>query len=69
MIAFLFLSAAFGLAEGNPAFETIRRATFFVIGLAPMAFLVGLLHARLARSGAGDLVLELRGEPSAARPA
>ena len=42
MIAFLFLSAAFGLVEGDPAFETIRRATFFVIGLAPIAFLVGL---------------------------
>ena len=37
MIAFLFLSAAFGLVEGDPAFETIRRATFFVIGLAPLA--------------------------------
>ena len=41
MIAFLFLSAAFGLVEGDPAFETIRRATFFVIGLAPIAFLFG----------------------------
>src|SRR4051812_21034075 len=38
MIAALFLTAAF---EG-PAFETIRRATFVVIGLAPAAFLVGL---------------------------
>ena len=56
MIAFLFLSAAFGLVEGDQAFETIRRATFFVIGLAPIAFLFGLLHARLLRSGVGDLV-------------
>jgi signal transduction histidine kinase len=64
MIAFLFLSAAFGLVEGDPAFETIRRATFFVIGLAPIAFLVGLLHARLLRSGVGDLVLELRANPA-----
>ncbi len=64
MIAFLFLSAAFGLVEGDPAFETIRRATFFVIGLAPIAFLVGLLYARLLRSGVGDLVLELRADPA-----
>ena len=28
---------------GRPAFETIRRVTFVVIGLAPVAFLFGLL--------------------------
>ncbi len=67
MIAFLFLSAAFGLVEGDPAFETIRRATLFVIGLAPFAFLVGLLQARLLRSGVGDLVVELRADPAPAR--
>ena len=33
-----------------------------MIGLAPLAFLFGLLHARLLRSGVGDLVLELRAE-------
>ena len=60
MIAFLFLSGAFGLVEGDPAFETIRRATFVVIGLAPVAFLVGLLQSRLLRSGVGDLVIDLR---------
>ena len=37
------------------AFETIRRATSLVIGLAPLAFLAGLLHARLVRSAVGDL--------------
>jgi signal transduction histidine kinase len=60
----LFISAAFGLVEGDPAFETIRRATFFVIGLAPVALLAGLLHARLLRSGVGDLVLELGTGPA-----
>ena len=66
MIAFLFLSAAFGLVEGDLAFETIRRVTFFVIGLAPLAFLVGLLQARLLRSGVGELFIELRANPAPA---
>jgi signal transduction histidine kinase len=62
MIAALFLTGAF---EG-PAFETIRRATFFVIGLAPAAFLLGLLSARLARSALGDLLLEMHADPAPA---
>jgi signal transduction histidine kinase len=62
MIAALFLTGAF---EG-PAFETIRRATFFVIGLAPAAFLIGLLNARLARSALADLLLEMRADPAPA---
>ena len=45
------------------AFETIRRATFVTIGLAPIAFLVGLLSSRLARSDVGDLLVQLRSEP------
>jgi signal transduction histidine kinase len=65
MIAFLFLSAVFGMVSGELTFETIRRVTFFVIGLAPFAFLVGLLHARLARSDVGDFLVGLRAEPSA----
>jgi signal transduction histidine kinase len=66
MIAFLFLSAAFGLVEGDLAFETIRRVTFFVIGLAPLAFLAGLLQARLLRSGVGELLVELGANPAPA---
>jgi signal transduction histidine kinase len=69
MLAFLFLSAVFGLVSGQLAFETIRRATFFVIGLAPLAFLVGLLHARLARAAVGDLMVELRASPADLRAA
>ena len=67
MIAALSLTAAFEAAvfEG-PAFEWIRRATFVVIGIAPVAFLVGLLNARLARSAVGDLLVELRSEPAPA---
>src|SRR5918992_271535 len=59
MIAALMLAGAFEL----PAFETIRRVTFGVIGVAPVAFLVGLMDARLARSGVGDLVVELQADP------
>jgi signal transduction histidine kinase len=63
MIAVLFLSGAYGLLDGQLPFETIRRATFFVVGLAPLAFLVGLLHARLERSAVGDLLVGLRTNP------
>ena len=35
----------------------------FVVGLSPIAFLFGLLDARLARSSIGDLVVELRRSP------
>jgi signal transduction histidine kinase len=62
MIAVLFLTA---VLEG-PGFETIRRATFVVIGLAPVAFLVGLLHSRLQRSSVADLLVELRSDPTPA---
>ena len=64
MIAFLYLSAVFGLVSGETPFETIRRVTFFVVGLAPLVFLVGLLHARLARSAVGDLIVELQADPT-----
>lgn len=60
MIAALSIDAAVGGAE----LETVRKLTFFVIGLAPLAFLVGLLQARLARSSVGDLLIELRAEPA-----
>ena len=62
MIAVLF---AFGAFEG-PAFLTIQRATLAVIGISPIAFLIGLLDARLARSAVGGLFLELRADPSPA---
>jgi signal transduction histidine kinase len=58
MVAFLFFSAAFG----GPWTAQIRWATFVTLGLAPLVFLIGLLHARLARSSVGDLVVELRAD-------
>jgi signal transduction histidine kinase len=62
MIAFLFVS----LVVDGPAVPQIRWATFVTLGLAPLAFLVGLLHARLARSSVGDLFVELRSDPAPA---
>jgi signal transduction histidine kinase len=62
MIAFLFLSAALD----GPAVAQIRWATFAALGLAPLAFLIGLLHSRLARSAAGELLVELRDDPEPA---
>jgi signal transduction histidine kinase len=59
MLAALMLAGAFEL----PAFETIRRVTFGVIGVAPVAFLIGLMDARLVRSGVGDLFVELQADP------
>ena len=48
---------------GGPAFPTIQQLSLAVVGLAPIAFLAGLLDARLARTSVGDLVMELRAEP------
>jgi len=66
MIAVLFLSGAAGGMSGDVGFEAVRRVTFFAIGLAPLAFLAGLLSARLARSAVGDLFIELRSNPEPA---
>jgi signal transduction histidine kinase len=60
MIAVLAMRHALGIS----GFETIQRVTFFAVGLAPLAFLVGLLQARLARSAVGELFVELRGDPA-----
>jgi signal transduction histidine kinase len=51
--------------------ETIRRAAYSVIGIAPFAFLFVLLRARLARTALGDLFVELRSDlqPAALRAA
>jgi signal transduction histidine kinase len=59
MTAILLAVGAFN----GPGFETIRRVTFAVVGIAPVAFLAGLLSARLARSAVGELVVELRSDP------
>ena len=63
MLAVLFISALF---HQSAAVVPIQRATYVVLGFAPIAFLVGLLHARLARAAVGELVVELRGDPKPA---
>ena len=65
MLAFLLMSAVFG----EYGFVTIQRITLFAVGLAPAAFLLGLLDARLARSAAGDLFVELQRRSGAGRSA
>src|SRR5829696_7842672 len=61
MVAALLLAGALQL----PGFEILRLVTFAVVGLAPLAFLAGLLDARLARSGVAELVVRLNGGPPA----
>ena len=60
MLAVLLIVGAFQL----PGFEILRLATFAVVGLAPLAFLAGLLDARLAKAGVGELLVQLRAEPT-----
>jgi len=56
MLALLFVAGARGWAS----FEIIRHLTFLILGLAPLAFLAGLLDARLARGDVGGLLVELQ---------
>jgi signal transduction histidine kinase len=60
MVAALLVAGTFQL----PGFEIIRLATFAAVGLAPLAFLAGLLDARLAKAGIGELLIQLRADPS-----
>jgi signal transduction histidine kinase len=62
MIAVLLVSATF---EG-PWVAQVRWATFITIGLAPLAFVLGLLRARLAQSAVGGLLVDLRDETAPA---
>jgi signal transduction histidine kinase len=49
MIAALFVCIVFvGGPDEVPAIEAVRRTTFFVVGFAPLVFLIGLLQSRLA---------------------
>jgi signal transduction histidine kinase len=60
MIAALFLCIVFvGSPDQVPAVEAVRRATFVVVGLAPIVFLIGLLRSRL---GVGPAIVSLGAE-------
>jgi signal transduction histidine kinase len=67
MIAVLLL---FGVLGSPPfpmiqqAFPVVQRISLVLLGIAPIAFLAGLLRARLARTAVGDLVVELRPDPA-----
>jgi hypothetical protein len=52
-----------GVFEG-PVFPAIQRLSLALIGLAPIAYLGGLLQARPARTAVGDLVLALQVDPT-----
>jgi len=60
MLAALLVAGAFQL----PGFENIRLATFAVAGLAPLAFLAGLLDARFAKAGVGAFLVQLQADPT-----
>ncbi len=62
MIAFFFIANVFDLPEA----VQLRRALFLTLGLAPVAFVIGLLRARLARSAVGDVLVALRANPTPA---
>ena len=62
MIAVLFAIGALG--SDSSLFRPIQRAMLTVIGIAPFAFLIGLLDARLARSAVGQLVIDLGRHPT-----
>jgi signal transduction histidine kinase len=61
MVAALFVAA---LLQWS-GFEVLKHVTFGALGLAPVAFLAGLLDARLARGGVVDLLVKVRTDPSA----
>jgi signal transduction histidine kinase len=62
MIAVLLTSATLG----GPWVPQIRWVTFITVGLAPLAFVLGLLRARLGQSAVGGLLVDLRAEPAPA---
>jgi signal transduction histidine kinase len=64
MIALLLIAGNFQWAVLQP---WLRGPTFFVIGLAPIVFLIGLLQARLVRSSVGDLLVSMGANPGPMR--
>ena len=51
-----------GMLAG-PGFIVVQRLTLLVLGLAPVAFLIGLLDTHLGRAGVGNLFVRLRDNP------
>jgi signal transduction histidine kinase len=63
----LFLLAALVSGSAPAASRALSTATQFALATVPVAFLVGLLNARLARAGVSDLVVELGRMPAPGR--
>jgi signal transduction histidine kinase len=53
----------------SPGFQVVQLLTLLVLGLAPVAFLIGLLDTHLGRAGAADLFVRLRNDPADLRTA
>jgi signal transduction histidine kinase len=47
----------------SSGFQIVQQLSLVVLGLAPVAFLIGLLDAHLGRAGVGDLFVRLRNDP------
>lgn len=64
----LVMIAVFFVANtlNAPAVAEIRWVLFVTLGLAPVAFVIGLIDARLARSAVGELFVELRSDAAPA---
>jgi signal transduction histidine kinase len=60
LCAALFVVGAFDVF--GSAFQPLQRVTLAAIGLAPFAFLIGLVEARLAGSAVGRLVIDMRAD-------
>jgi signal transduction histidine kinase len=65
LIALLDWQLAWGGLWGT-AVRELRWAVLFTLGAAPVAFLIGVLQVRLARSSVADVIVGLRSEGSAA---
>jgi signal transduction histidine kinase len=63
MIAVLLLAFGFG----GPRLVVVHPVGLALLGVAPIAYLAGLLQATLVRSTFGDLVMQLRGDPAELR--
>jgi signal transduction histidine kinase len=62
MIAALLTAATFK----SPWVHQIRWVTFITLGLAPLAFVLGLLRARLGQSAVAELLVDLRAQQAPA---
>lgn len=64
MIALLLGASNLGWTDVH---LVLQAPTYFVVGLAPIAFMIGLLQARLVRSSVGDLLLDMGSNPGPTR--